>query len=359
MSRLRVGVVGVGALGRHHARILSELPEVQLVAVADCQAERGQDVAARCHTRWVPDHRWLMDDVDAVSIAVPTVAHLPVAAEFLLRGIPVLVEKPLAHSLSAARELVELARRSGTLLQVGHIERFNAAWQAALPWLEDPKYVRTERLAPFSFRSTDIGVVLDLMIHDIDLVLAAVRSPLRMVEAFGAALMGPHEDMVQARLRFQNGCIADLTVSRVHPQPRRTLTAWSRQGCVAVDLHQRTVRRFAPTAALLHGASPVHVAQQGHANIEALKASVFGQWLESQELEVVVQDALTAELAAFVDCVRSGRQPLVNGEAALAAMEVADRVLGQVACHQWDGHPGGTVGPLVLDAPLNKLRQAG
>lgn len=359
MSRLRVGVVGVGALGQHHARILSELPEVELVAVVDSQPTRGQEVAARCRTRWLPDPQALIGEVDAVSVVVPTVAHLAVAADFLRHGVPVLVEKPLAHNVAAARELVELARQSGTLLQVGHIERFNPAWQAALPWLESPNYVRTERLAPFSFRSTDIGAVLDLMIHDLDLLLAVVRCPLRSVEAFGLALMGPHEDMVQARLSFQNGCIADLSVSRVHPHPRRSFTAWSRQGCVTIDLHQRTVLRYAPTAALLHGECPLELAAQPHADLETLKASVFGRWVEVSSPSVAAQDALTAELLAFLDCVRTGRRPLVDGETALEALLVADRILAQVACHQWDGHPGGAVGPCLLEAPLRGLRKAG
>jgi len=359
MSRLRVGVVGVGALGRHHARILSEMPDVELVAVADSHAERGQDVAARCRTQWVADYRQLASDVDAVSIVVPTSAHLSVASEFLNRSIPVLVEKPLAPSVSAARELTELARSNRTTLQVGHIERFNPAWQDALPRLDAPKYIRAERLAPFTFRSTDIGVVLDLMIHDLDLVLSIVPSPLRAVEAFGMSLMGPNEDIVQARLSFQNGCIADLTASRVHPEARRSFHAWSRSGCVAVDLHQRTIQRFSPTPALLQGPPPVSLAQQPDADVEALKSSVFTRWFDFAQQSVPPQDALTAELASFLDCVRNQQQPLVDGDTALAALIAAERVLAQVALHQWEGHPAGPVGPHVLSAPTMGLRKAG
>jgi predicted dehydrogenase len=359
MSSLRVGVVGVGALGRHHARILSEMPDVKLTAVADSHVQRGQEVAAKCRTRWVADYRDLLTEVDAASVVVPTLAHLPVAAEFLRRGVPVLVEKPLADTLSAARELVSLAERHDAILQVGHIERFNPAWQAALPWLAAPKYVRAERLSPFTFRSTDIGVVLDLMIHDLDLVLSIVRSPLHSVEAFGVALMGPHEDMVQARLRFQNGCIADLTASRLHPQARRSMQVWSRSGCVSVDLHQRTVARFSPAAALRHGESPIARAQRPGADLEALKNSVFGQWIETADAAVPHQDALTAELTSFLDCVRQQRRPIVDGETALSALVAADRVLQQVDAHPWDGHPGGAIGPHVVGAPAQPLRKAG
>jgi predicted dehydrogenase len=359
MTQLRVGVIGVGALGRHHARILSELPDVKLVAVADSHAARGQDVAAKCRTRWVGDFRALLSEVDAVSVVVPTVAHLAAASEFLRRGVPVLVEKPLAHTLEAARELVDLAERNRTILQVGHIERFNPAWQSALSWLSEPKYIRAERFSPFTFRSTDIGVVLDLMIHDLDLVLSIVGSPLRSVEAFGIAVMGPHEDMVQARLRFANGCLADLTASRLCPQVRRSMEVWSRGGCVNIDLHQRTVSKFAPTAALLRGEPPTARAQQPGADLESLKNSVFGQWIETADATVPVQDALTAELSSFLDCVRHRRRPIVDGETALEALTAADRVLQQVAAHQWDGHPGGAIGPQVIGTPAQPLRKAG
>ena len=246
MNRLRVAVIGVGALGRHHARIVSELEGVELVAVADSQAERGQDVATKHQTRWVADYRELLDKrlVDAVSVVVPTVAHRAVAGAFLEQGIPVLVEKPLAGNVTQASELVELARKNQALLQVGHIERFNPAFQAAEKVIAAPKYLRCERTSTYTFRSTDIGVVLDLMIHDIDLVLALVKSPLRRCEAFGIGVMGQNEDAAQARLHFENGCIADLTASRISPAASRSMTAWSAAGCVTVDLHQREVKCF-------------------------------------------------------------------------------------------------------------------
>ena len=187
-----MAVIGVGALGRHHARILSELPEVDLVAVADSRIEQGQEVAAKCRSKWFADYRELVDSgrVDAVSVVVPTTAHRNVAGEFLTAGIPVLVEKPLAASVAEAQTLVDLARDNQALLQVGHIERFNPAFQAARSRIDQPKYIRAERTSTYTFRSTDIGVVHDLMIHDIDLVLALVQCPLRSVEAFGVTVMG-------------------------------------------------------------------------------------------------------------------------------------------------------------------------
>ena len=273
MPRLRLAVVGVGALGRHHARILSELPDVELVAVADSRSEQGEEIAAKCRTRWVADYRELLsrDVIDAVSVVVPTVAHRAVAGAFLEAGIPVLVEKPLAANVTHARELVRLASRQGTLLQVGHIERFNPAFQAAAPLIVEPKYSRAERTSGYTFRSTDIGVVHDLMIHDIDLVLSLVRSLLRSVEAFGTTVMGGHEDVAQARLRFENGCVADLTASRISPTAVRSLQAWSASGCVTCDMHTREVKRFAPSDALKFGPAPLDLARQPGADIEQLK----------------------------------------------------------------------------------------
>ena len=348
MDRLRMAVVGVGALGRHHARILSELEGVELVAVADSQAERGQEIAAKHQTQWVADYHELLEDdrIDAVSVVVPTIAHRKVAGAFLERGIPVLVEKPLAGNVTEARELVELSKRHNALLQVGHIERFNPAFQTAEKVIVEPKYLRCERTSTYTFRSTDIGVVLDLMIHDIDLVLSLVKSPLRGCEAFGIGVMGQNEDAAQARLYFANGCIADITASRISPAASRSMTAWSAAGCVTVDLHQREVKCFAPSQALMHGTPPLQLAAQPGADLEALKKSVFGHFISNEAIPVDASgpDALTQELAEFVQCVTTGCSPHVGGEQALAAMVVADRILRQVRTHQWDGTPAGAVG---------------
>lgn len=354
MNRLRVAVIGVGALGRHHARILSELDGVELIAVADSHSERGQEVAARHQTRWVADYGQLLDKdlVDAVSVAVPTFAHRTVAGAFLEQGIPVLVEKPLAGNVTDARELVDLAAQNHTLLQVGHIERFNPAFQAAEKIIVGPKYLRCERTSTYTFRSTDIGVVHDLMIHDIDLVLSLVKSPLRRCEAFGIGVMGNHEDAVQARLQFENGCLADLTASRINPVASRSMTAWTASGCVTVDMHQRQVNLFAPGDALLQGIWPLQKAAEPGADIEALKKEVFGRFIRTERLpvETAGPDALTQELSEFVHCIIEGQKPHVTGQQAYAAMVVADQILKQVQSHHWDGHPFGAVGPYPFTA---------
>lgn len=360
MNRLRVAVVGVGALGRHHARILSEMDGVELVAVADSQAERGQEVANKHQTRWVADYRELADSnlLDAVSVVVPTIAHRTVASPFLQQGIPVLVEKPLAANVTEAKDLVALASRNQTLLQVGHIERFNPAFQTARDHIVNPKYIRCERTSTYTFRSTDIGVVLDLMIHDIDLVLSLVNSPVRSCEAFGIGLMGQNEDAAQARLHFENGCIADITASRISPVASRSMTAWSASGCVTVDLHQRDVKCFAPGNALKFGTSPLERAAKPGADLEALKKQVFGHFIETDELKVDASgpDALTQELSEFVHCVRTGQTPHVTGKQACDAIVVADQVLKQIASHQWDGHVHGAIGPYPMSTiPLRKV----
>ncbi len=346
MTPLRTAVIGVGALGRHHARILSELPGSNLVGVVDSNREQGESVAHSCNTEWFSSAESLMDRVDAVSVVVPTVAHNAVASEFLQRGISVLVEKPIASTIADARSMVELAEANDAVLQVGHIERFNPAMVAARASIATPKYIKAERVSPYTFRSTDIGVVHDLMIHDIDLVLSMVQSGIASVEAFGVSIFGQHEDSAQARIRFRNGCIADLTASRVCPEATRKMQVWSETGCTTIDLGSRTVNRFARTEALLSGehlrANPKTIEERAE-----LMKSVFGRFVETKDIPVEEADALTAELAEFTQCVRSRTTPTVSGQDGLNAIEAAGLVLESIATHCWDGTPAGRVGPTI------------
>ena len=334
MSALRMAVIGVGALGRHHARIVSQIPGVELIAVADPNEVQGRQVAESAGTKWVADYRTLIDEVDAVTIAVPTGFHFAVASSFLENGIHSLVEKPLAADLAEAMQLVQLAELTGAILQVGHVERFNPAFQAVAKLCDQPRYIRAERLSPFSFRSTDIGVVHDMMIHDLDLVLSLVDSPVVRVEAIGMALMGPHEDTVQARLTFENGCVADLSASRVHPTTRRAATIWTATRCLDVDFGSREVTAYSPSVRLLHGMSPVERARQPGANIDQLKQEVFGSLIEVRKEVPAARDALTAEITEFVDCIRSSGSPTVTGSIAVQVLTVAERILGVLASQQ-------------------------
>ncbi len=358
MTRLKIAVVGVGALGQHHARILANLDSVELVGVAEPNSDIGRPIAEACGCAHVTDFHDLLDDVDAVTIAVPTSAHLAVAGDCLKAGLPVMVEKPIAASLRDAALLVDLADRQNVVLQVGHVERFNPAVQAAFGQIDRPRYLKIERLSPFAFRSTDIGVVHDLMIHDLELALALVESPIRSASAFGVSLMGGHEDSVQARLEFENGCIADISASRVHPEPRRVLTSWSASGCVHVDLHTRTLKSYRPSQRLLAGPSPLELAAVPGADIEQLKQKVFGEFITVHKTDVSDADALTAELQHFADCIQNRSRPLVGGPEALRAMVAADQVLESVNAHLWDGHAAGAKGPYARRPSRSPGRQA-
>lgn len=353
MDRLRVGVVGVGHLGKEHARILSELPGVELVGVADPNAAQAEAVARRCRTRAFADHRPLLTLVQAAVVVVPTSQHHAVAVEFLSRGVPLLVEKPLAGTSREAEELVNLAERRGVTLQVGHIERFNPAFEALQGLPLRPKYIRAERCGGFTGRSTDIGVVLDLMVHDLDLVMALVRSPVHSVEAFGVSVLGGHEDIAQARLTFADGCIADLTASRVHTGPVRRMQLWGAEGFAGIDFGTRRLTLMQPAARLREGGlDPRRLDPAARAG---LKTELFANYLQVSERDYHFGDALTRELEEFVHCVRTGEKPRADGAAGREAVALAWRVLESLRAHPWEGDAAGPCGPWQLPPPRGPL----
>lgn len=345
MTRLRMGVVGAGALGKHHARILSQLPEVELVAVAEPRVEAGRTVAGECGCRHVLDYRDLIDEIDAACVVVPTSLHLEVASDLIRRGIAVLVEKPLALDFEQGRILHKLSENFGTVMQVGHIERFNPVTESARPYIDSPKYIRAERYSPFPFRSLDIGVVLDVMIHDLDLVLDFCGSEVKSVEAFGMCLMGDHEDVAQARIHFENGCVADLSASRISPNVTRTLQTWSSQGCVTLDFVQKRVSRIYPSDLLKTGPSPISLSQVPGADIDELKSRIFSEYLKMEAVPVQTYDALTAELQEFVSSTLHGTRPRCGGAEALRALQTAEAILRSIEEHEWEGKIPGLVGP--------------
>ena len=358
MSDLKIGVIGVGALGRHHARILAGLEGVTLMGVADSSEARGLEVAKSWECEWHADYRDLLPHVDAVSIAVPTFAHLDVAKVCLAHNIPMMMEKPLAGNVSDARWIAKQAEAQDLILQVGHVERFNPATMTADKLCNNPKYIKSERLSSFSFRSTDISIVHDLMIHDLDLILHLVQSEVQTVEAFGISLFGEHEDAVQARIQFRNGCLADVTASRINPAAGRAMQIWSESGCTTVDFTTREVKQYAPGQELLSGISPVGLAMQPGADIAQLRDDVFGRFISVETAEVSDEDALTAELTHFVKCVKSNTTPMVNGWTAVSALEVADLIQQKVAQHKWSSQPGAVVGPSVLAGSKSKTHKA-
>jgi predicted dehydrogenase len=352
MTRLPVAVVGVGHLGKEHARILAGLPEVELVGVVDPRPAQAEAVAQRCGTRAFADHRQLPAGVRAAVVAAPTAQHHPVACDLLDRGLAVLVEKPLAADLAEAEELVALADRRGAVLQVGHIERFNPAFEELQRRPLQPKYITCERCGGFTGRSTDVGAVLDLMIHDLDLVLALVRAPVVGAEALGVAVLGGHEDLAQARLTFATGCVADLRASRVHPAPVRRMQVWGPEGYAGVDFAARRLTLMQPAPHLRQGR--IDSRRLDPATLGTLKAELFGRHVQVQELDCDVGDQLTRELQDFVAAVRTGRPPRVEGRAGRDALAVAGRILDSLRSHPWEG-AGGPAGPHDLPAPRGRL----
>jgi predicted dehydrogenase len=353
MSRLRVAVIGVGHLGKEHARILASMADVELVGVADVNSEQAQAVARRLNTQAFTEPWPLLNLVDAASIVVPTSHHLTVAAQFLRRQIPLLVEKPLANHPADAETLVDLAEKTGTLLQVGHIERFNPAFEELLRRPLQPKFVTCERLGPFTGRSTDIGVVLDLMIHDLDLLLTLVKSPVTAVQAMGISLFGGHEDVANARLHFANGCVAQLSASRASPTPLRRMHVWAPEGFAGIDSTRRRLSLIQPSAELRrHGLDPARLDPAGRAR---LKEDLFSRHLETLHIDGHAQDQLTCELRHFVDCVRQGTTPRVGGRDGLAAVTLAQHILDSLRSHSWNGATAGPAGPNQLPPPLGVL----
>jgi predicted dehydrogenase len=346
MTRLPVAVVGVGHLGKEHARILAALPTVDLVGVVDPRALQVEAVATRCGTRAFTDHRPLVPLVRAAVIAAPTALHHTVACDFLDAGVALLVEKPLAATLADADDLVARARRAGVPLQVGHVERFNPAFEELYHRPLRPKYISACRCGGFTGRSTDVGVVLDLMIHDLDLVLALVRAPVRRVEALGLAVLGEHEDVAQARLTFADGCVADLSASRVNPAAQRHMQVWGAEGYAGLDFTRRRLTLVQPGEQV----------RQGRLDPRRLDpAELFGRHLQLQELDCNRGDQLTRELEDFVACVRTGRSPRVDGLAGRDALALAERVLSSLRDHAWEGESGGPTGPHDLPAPRGAL----
>jgi predicted dehydrogenase len=353
MARLRLAVIGVGHLGKEHARILAGLPEVELVGVVDVNADQAQAVAQATGTTAYTIYWPLLNLVDAAVIAVPTIYHHAIASDFLCRGIPLLVEKPLAASPGEAETLVALARRYGALLQVGHVERYNPAFEELQRRPLQPKFIDCQRVGPFSGRSTDIGAVLDLMIHDLDLVLTLVKSPVVGVEAIGASLFGGHEDLVHARLTFAGGCIANLTASRVNPQPLRRMNIWAPEGYVGIDFAARRLTLVQPSEALRQNG--LDVRRLAPAARAALKNDLFGQHLQTLELDCNHGDQLTRELQEFVTCVQTKKSPRVSGEDGANAIAVAGRILESIRQHRWDGRREGPTGHLQLPPALGPL----
>jgi len=303
-DRLRVAVIGVGYLGRFHALIYSRMPDVELVGVVDADSERARAVAHEAGCAVWPDSVSLIGAVDAVSVVVPTTAHLAVAEPLLERGIHMLMEKPIAATREEGERLVALAEASGLTLQVGHLERFNAGVMALAERIEQPRFVETQRMGGFVERATDVDVVSDLMIHDIDIILSLVDSELRTVSAVGTPVLTDHVDIANARLEFANGAVANVVASRVSDKKTRRIRVFQERKYLSLDFIEQTIdvayRRFG----------------EGGERPEIVR----------ERIQVEPVKPLDRELEDFVDCVRTGRRPVVHGRVGLEALDVALKV---------------------------------
>ena len=302
---LRAAVVGVGHLGRFHAEKYAALEESILVGVVDRDRDRAREVAGVLGVRVFPDHRALAGAVDCVSVAVPTQAHAAITADVLRAGIDVLVEKPLASTAAEGRELVRLAEESGRILQVGHLERFNPALRAAAAVVIEPRFLECHRLAPFVDRGTDVDVIRDLMIHDLDVIQSFVPAEVVAVESVGVPVLTSTVDIANARLRFANGCIANVTASRVSLKRERKLRIFQPDAYVAIDYDQRTVRICRRIAATRPGTLPEIVVEEHDAG---------------------KGDPLRDEVQAFLAAVARRSVPAVSGREGLRALELAERI---------------------------------
>jgi len=302
---LRAAVIGVGYLGRFHAQKYCNLPGVDLVAVADSVLATAQAVGAELNIPVTNHYQELLDKVDLVSVVVPTPLHFAVAADFLRHKVHVLVEKPITETIEQAQQLISLAREHHCILQVGHLERFNPAIQAAARQIRSPRFIESHRLAPFKQRGTDVSVVLDLMIHDIDLIQELVGQPITHIDAVGSPIFSHDIDIANARIRFADGCVANTTASRVSLKQERKLRIFQDDAYISVDLQQKIL-----TVVRKKDSGPIESPAQ-----VSIDEQSFDQG-----------DALKSEVEAFVHAVRSGSTPVVSGEDGLRALTTAMQI---------------------------------
>lgn len=302
MDKLKVGVIGVGHLGSIHAKIYKENPLCRLIGVCDTNQEALKQVSSHLKVSGYADYRELFDKVDAVSIAVPTSLHHQTAVEFLKAGIHTLVEKPFTLTLDEADDLIKIATDKNLILQVGHIERFNSAFAATLKIIKAPKFIECHRLSSFPNRSLDIGAVLDIMIHDIDIVLGLVDSPLKSIDSVGVNVLTKFEDIANARLTFENGCVANLTASRVSEEAMRKIRIFQEDTYISLD----------------------------YKNAEASVYRKVGLKITKEKLPIEKEQPLQKELASFITCVINKTTPLVNGKVARDALAVALEIQKQI-----------------------------
>jgi predicted dehydrogenase len=302
MSKLRVGVVGVGHIGKNHARLYAQLQEAEFAALYDTDAGKATELAKEFGTTAAASLEDFAERVDAASVATPTSSHFEVARQLLERGKHLLIEKPIAEKTEHASELAGIASDRGLVLQVGHVERFNPVLGALEERLTHPRFIEAHRLSPYPNRSTDIGVVLDLMIHDLEIILHLVRSPVQTIDAVGVPVLSRGEDIANARIRFENGCIANITSSRISPERMRKIRVFQEDAYLSLDYQNQTG--------------------------EIYRRSATG--ISRDEVEIERGEPLKRQLASFVECAATGRAPMVTGDQATAALALAVEITKRV-----------------------------
>ncbi len=331
MKNLRTGVVGVGHMGANHARLYSEIPGSQLAAVFDSNPETAAAAAKRFHCRAASTLAEFASLVDAATVCTPTVTHHPIGMELLAGGVHLLIEKPIADSPQAARELAEMAAEKKCVLQVGHVERFNPVLHALESQLNNPRFLEVTRLSPYPNRSTDIGVVLDLMIHDLEIILHLVRSPVLSIDAVGIPVLGRTEDIANVRLRFGNGCVANVTASRISQDRVRKIRVFQENAYLSLDYKNQSghLLRLAKEGEKESSGLGKLI---GLATDSRIVTGFAGKRIVREPVEVVPGEPLRIELESFLECAREGSNPKVTGHAAADALDLAlevSRLIGE------------------------------
>jgi len=309
---IRIAVVGTGHLGQHHARILTKLRHCELVGIADIDERIAKSVARECHTKAHFSHTLLLNMVDAVTIAVPTASHFTVARDFMEQGIHTFIEKPITSTVEEADELIRLAMEKNLVLQVGHIEHFNAAILKLKEIVDHPMFVESHRLGPFTPRIKDVGVVHDLMIHDIEIIMRIVESPIESFDAVGVPILTDKEDIANVRIRFKNGCTANVTVSRVTPKPMRKIRLFQKDTYISIDYREQAME--------IYRKIPVSHPKPGELPARIVRESISLKGRNQLELE----------LEHFLECVRHGKTPVVTGVQAREALAIITQISEQI-----------------------------
>ena len=298
MKKLRIAVIGIGRLGSIHARVYHELDTIELVGLCDIDPEKLAEAAQQYKIPTYSLYADLLGKVDAVSIAVPTNKHFLIAKDFINHGIHVLIEKPITNNINQAQELIALAQKNNVTMQIGHVERFNSAFVAVEKIVKNPRFIECHRLSPFPHRSLDIGVVLDVMIHDIDIILGLVKSEIKSVEAVGVPVLTPFEDIANARLTFKNGCVCNLTASRISDEAMRKIRIFLSDTYISLD----------------------------YGSQEAFLYKKEAQQIIKKSLPIEKEEPLKSEIESFIDCILHHKRPLVSGEEAFDALELSNKI---------------------------------